>query len=186
MIYLLGLYQLSEFLLCKTDSGIWIRMGAIVFTIIPALGLHIAISLKSKIVDFKKLLIYIPAIIFSLIAILHNEFIISSSCDLLFVNIQIIFFKIPFVYIYAAYYFTYVVIATIIMLSKYYKEKDSLLKFKYLIFSLAVIFSLVPALLLIVILPSLGIVFPSIYCEFALVIPIFILIFLIVEKKKSK
>jgi len=90
-ITVLGAYQFSEFMLCTSNNiQTWVILGFIIYTFLPAIGLHAIIKfLKLK---TKKWLVYTPSIIFSLIALLYRNFVIEGSCSKYFVKVKTIFF----------------------------------------------------------------------------------------------
>ena len=95
IIFLLGLYQFTEFMLCTSyNIQLWGTIGFITYTFLPPLCL--VFILKYTKINFKKsFLFYLPAIAFSLIAIFTKNFIITGNCSTIFVAIQNIFiFKI--------------------------------------------------------------------------------------------
>jgi hypothetical protein len=117
------------------------------------------------------MLVYIPAIVFSLIAIFAKNFVIQSGCSTFFVMAQTLFISISkpiHTAFYWAYFMGFIALGCFILGSKFRKEKNPLVKKLYLIIFFAAFFCLGPALVLLIIFPSINIRFSSIYCEFAL------------------
>ncbi|MBW3000058.1 hypothetical protein KY339_05290 [Candidatus Woesearchaeota archaeon] len=169
-IYLLGFYQLTEFMLCTSGNPVlWVKLGFITYTILPALGLDVVIRITNW--KHKSMLVYTPTIVFSLIAIFAKNFVIQSGCSTFFVMAQTMFISISkpiHMAFYWAYFMGFVAIMCFILGSKFRMEKNLLKKKIYNIVFLSTFFSLVPALVLLIIFPSINFRFSSIYCEFAL------------------
>jgi hypothetical protein len=174
LIYLLGFYQLTEFMLCTFGNpDLWVKLGFITYTILPALGLDFVTRITNW--KHKSMLVYIPAIVFSLIAIFAKNFVIQSGCSTFFVIAKTMMLGIskPIqTASYWAYYVGFIIIICFILGSKFRKEKNPMKKKIYWLIFLASFFTLVPALVLFIILPSIGIMLVSIYCEFAVLITI--------------
>lgn len=186
LIYLLGLYQFTEFMLCQTNNNLWIILGFITYTFLPALGLNMGIRMtNSKYIKYEKIL-YIMPVIFSILAIIYKENSIYSTCSTYFLTSKAVFLynfeNIPFI-IYILYYFGFILLTLIILSNKLKEEKNKIKKQIYLTFLISILISLIPALILLIILPSWGIMFPSIYCEFAILFTIAALISVQLNKK---
>ncbi len=190
IVFLLGLYQFSEYMLCTTnDIQLWGTIGFITYTVLPPLCL-IFILKYTKINLKKTFLLYLPAIIFSLIAIFTKNFIITGSCSTIFVTIQNIFVLSNnhqfLTLIYWLYYFSYIMTGCLFIVRAIKSKKNNNKKRIYYIILSAIVLSLLPALILIIILPSLKIMFPSIYCQFALLFTIMALLCVHLDNKLQK
>jgi len=85
-VLLLGLYQLTELFLCKTaDPNNWARIGFIIYTFLPMVFMQLFYNLASK--KLNKYYYLIPTA-FSLLAIFYQDFIISTSCNNLYINVN--------------------------------------------------------------------------------------------------
>ncbi len=174
-IFLLGIYQLTEFFLCQTgDAGLWVKAGFIIYTTLPALGLH-SIAYYSKIKINKTLIYTLPAI-FILSALLSPNFVMEGRCETIFITARTIWenYSGPLgflgVAIYKSYYFSFIIATCVLSIKKYYREKNPRRKKLYLIFPMAVLLMTVPTFVLLIIFPSLQIMFPSVFCHFALLL----------------
>lgn len=178
-IYLLGMYQFSEFMLCRADNPeLWARIGFLAYNFLPAIGLHFVLSYtRSK---FPPAILYALPIIFAVVAIFANGFIAAASCQTFFVRVETYFYRavggVMVTWIYWLYYFGYI-FASALLLVFAMKRKEPKLRRMMLAYSLiALMVSLVPAFVLVVMFPSWGYMFPSIYCEFALIFALLLLI----------
>jgi hypothetical protein len=159
-------------------------LGFISYTFLPALGLIFCLMhIKSKL---PKWIILLIPISYSLIALFKQNFVVESFCGTYFVSTRYILFDAqnPLIgNIYLAYYSVTIVLIFYLLLKHHSEEKDKTQKGIDLLAMSAMIISLIPALLLMVIFPMLKIQFPSIYCHFAIAFAICVLIALVVEKK---
>lgn len=83
-VLLLGFYQFTEFMLCKSGNPeIWSRIGFITYTFMPMVFSHFVSSVSDRKVEK---ILYIFPVSFSLLAVLHPNFIIYSMCNSLHVT----------------------------------------------------------------------------------------------------
>jgi hypothetical protein len=187
-IYLLGFYQFTEFMLCtSSNTFLWAILGFSATTFLPVIALHFVLRITK--INFKKYLIYIIPIIFVILAIFNKNIIAKSGCTKFFVESASIFSGFPptiYSALYAIYYLGYVFLACFILF-KYAKKEDKIdKKIFYIIAISLIVITLVPIILLII-LPSIGVIFPSVYCEFAILFSIVALITCeIYDRKKKK
>ncbi|MBN1156806.1 hypothetical protein JXA85_04260 [Candidatus Woesearchaeota archaeon] len=187
LIYLLGFYQFTEYMLCTAQHDyFWATTGFITYSLLPAVGLHLASNFANK--KMNLLALYLPAMMAVFVAVSKKDFVVFTECSNCFV-IALNYFSNPATkltlskVLYVAYYFGYIALS-VYFLSKHYKtEKDNLKKVADLILVVAIILSLFPAVILLLILPSLRIMFPSVYCEFALLFALLALVMLCLEGK---
>lgn len=198
-VYLLGFYQFTEFMLCKFNNPIlWAKLGYVTYTFLPTIILYFTIKLNKQ----KKhsnngnksnanaksswpYILYVIPVIFSLIAIFTKNFVVTSECSTLFVIIKLAKNQIHSI-LYTIYYFGFGALACLFLFKKLRKEKSFIKKKIYIIILLAAFVSLIAAKILIEILPSLNIMFPSIYCEFALLFSIAAIIAAELDKISNK
>ncbi|MFA5842975.1 MAG: hypothetical protein WC882_04915 [Candidatus Gracilibacteria bacterium] len=189
-LYALGMYQFSEFMLCSTEQKmLWAKIGFLSYHLLPALGLdfvvHITRNKPSPL--WLSFLIYLPTIVFGIFALLAPNFIAEASCGTFFVTIKHLFYReiggIVLMTIYWWYYFGYIAISSILLLLALNQKHEKAWHNIYLYTLLAVLLSLLPAFIFIVVLPSLRVIFPSVYCHFAL---LFALLALIGVRKNPK
>jgi len=169
LIYILGFYQFTEFMLCTTSYPFfWAKMGFVTYSFLPAVGLHFIMKLTNRKCNY--ITIYIMPVIFSLIALLKPDFIIQSTCTTFFVIVSKDLFNssIPlFSYIYGLYYFGFIMLFCYFLLKSFNKEKNQLKRKSYAVIFAATLITLLPAVVLFIIFPAFKVIFPSVYCEFA-------------------
>ena len=167
---LLGFYQLSEFMLCISGNPLlWAKIGHLAYTFLPALSVSwVYCLIKSK----KSQLFYyaLPAF-FSALAILKSDFIASAQCMDCFISIG---YNWPWAWfwLYHIYYFGFILLAAIILIKSIAKEKSKGRRNLYWIGLLGFLVFSLPAFLLLIVFRNLAIIFPSLYCEFALIFTI--------------
>ena len=170
-IYVLGFYQFTEFMLCtSTNSFLWAKLGFITYTFLPALGLFFGLKINNKKRSYYSL--FLIPLIFSLSALFSKNFIVYATCNRFFVSVRNVLFTNNWYYIYWAYYFEFMLLFTLLVSWRIKKEKDKKLKKIEWIILVTILVSLLGALILMVIFPTLKIMFPSVYCEFALLFSI--------------
>ncbi|NQU99268.1 MAG: hypothetical protein HQ538_00895 [Parcubacteria group bacterium] len=176
-IFILGFYQFTEFMICTTgEVQLWGKLGFITYTFLPAAGFHFVLSYTNKFFRksfFKKFIIYLPVIIFILIALLDPNFVLSGSCGKLFVSVKNYFHDLAgnpvSTFLYWLYYFGYVASICIYLIYGIKKEKNKNRILVYLLMLVTTLLVIFPPLLLIFIFPVFNHQFPSIYCQFALI-----------------
>jgi hypothetical protein len=190
LIYVLGFYQFTEFMLCSSSNPfLWAKIGFITYTFLPAIGLHFILRLaKNK--KYNKLIYLIP-IFFAIMAIITSNFITKASCSKVFVIVQNVLASQNYTNLfplYLIYYIGSILIMVIILFTLIKKERNNLDKKIEGLWLMAVLIATLIPIILIFILPALKIKFPSIYCEFALLFTIAALISsdLYVRKKKKE
>jgi len=187
-IYVLGFYQFTEFMFCTSGNEfLWAKIGFITYTFLPALALHFALTFNKK--KYNLTYIYFLPILISIFAFLNQNFILNASCDSVFVIVQTMFYSfknfhsIILFILYVSYYFGFIFYVSYILIKKQYKTKNKKLKIlSWIGFSSAIITLALP-LILIIILPSFRIQFPSVYCEFAVLFTIFAVVGCYVDNK---
>ena len=189
LIYVLGIYQFTEFMLCTSSNAfLWAKLGFITYTFLPAMGLHFMLKLAGN----KKYnwFVYIPVLFFSLWAVFKTNFIIYASCSSVFVTVNKAFTFQGYSLLskgYLVYYFGFILMMVLLAFIWMKREKDKITKQLAKLLAGAMIITLTLPLILIFILPSLKIQFPSVYCQFALLFTIAALIGVkIYDKKKRK
>jgi len=189
LIYVLGIYQFTEFMLCISNNAfLWAKLGFITYTFLPAMGLHFVLRLARN--RKYNWLAYIPPLFFSLWAVFKTNFIVSASCSKVFVIVNKVFTSQGFSLLskgYLLYYFGFILIAITIAFIWIKKEKDKITRQLIKLLGGAIVIIITLPLILLFILPSLKIPFPSVYCQFALLFTIVALIgSKIYDKEKKK
>lgn len=187
-LILLGVYQLSEFMLCVTNNiKLWGKIGFITYTIIPPFILYFAMNYKkrSKLINS---LIFLPAILFIIFAIFDKNLITQGTCSTLFVEISNRFNspdKNPLsTFLYQQFYLSYIALTTIFLFRRVKEAKNKTEVYTYIFMIITCPLIILPPIFLMIFLPSLGLMkFPSIYCQFAMFITLCALISLHYENK---
>ena len=190
LVYVLGLYQFTEFMLCTSiNPALWAKLGFIAYTFLPAIGLYFTIRMlrKNSKEKYLKLLFLIP-IIFSLIALFTLNFFVNIECGRFFVTFQHLMktFSIWLPIIYSAYYFSFIAALEIFLYTMFLRERNKIKKNIALTLFIAAFVSVLPAFILVTVLPSLSIYFSSIYCEFAILLAIAAIIISKLDSKLKK
>ncbi len=187
LIYVLGIYQFSEFMLCSSSNPfLWAKIGFLAFTFLPAIGLHFTLRLaKNK--KYNKL-VYLFPVFFSIIVIIIPNFIVKATCSQFFVITKNILLQnyTSLFSIYQIYYFGSIIASCMILFTLIKKEKNKSNKKIEKLWLMAGMITILMPIILILIIPSLGIKFPSIYCEFALLFTIAALTSSSLYSKKKK
>lgn len=186
LIYFLGLYQFTEFMLCISNNpALWAKIGFISYTFLPAIVVYYILKYIGKKDKKYFIAVYLIPIFFSILALTMSNFISRAECSQFFVIGQNMLYSIsPFLSaIYGLYYYGSIILSSILILKKIFKEKNKIKRKIDISIFLAILISLVPALILIIILPSIFPMFPSIYCEFAI---LFSIAALVAAKQNNK
>jgi hypothetical protein len=181
--FLLGIYQLNEFLICVTKINLFTKLAISTTAILPVLAISIALVMsRKKIKYYWKLLIYSPAAFFILAFTMSNTLTQSATCSTVFIEYPIFGLLGKF---FALYYLVYLLAAIIIFYlvsantkSKHEKVLSGLGMLGMFIFT-------IPTYIFLLFLPALDIKFPSVLCEFALLLAIEF-IFLLWYKEEHK
>ena len=172
-IYMLGIYQFSEFMLCSTSYSIlWAKIGFVTYTFLPGLFLHATLRFLKRKPNL--ILIYLLPIIASIAAFLIPRFIIEARCESVFISVSNRLYlasgfleNIPFM-IYAGYYFGFLALSLFLIVKDYSHEKNRIKKEIELIEIIGGLLMIVPTIVLIIIFPYLMQRFPSVLCLFAI------------------
>jgi len=186
LIYLLGLYQLTEYMLCSSNSPFfWAKIGFVTYTFLPAIGLNFCYDYVKR--KYNSLFIFIIPTIFSLFALLNKNFIIETLCENYFVVVRHMFFNnLLLIIMYLMYYFGFIILISYLLIQHYKKLRSKIKKEIDIDVLIGIFISLVPAILLLFIFPALIISFPSIYCKFAVLFTIAATIAFHLDKKSRK
>lgn len=190
LVYILGLYQFTEFMLCLSNNPVlWAKLGFVAYSFLPAIAIYF-IGLMSSKKQRKKLLalVYLIPVAFSVIALSIGNFIIEAKCSQFFVLGKNMLYSIsPLLSgVYSVYYAFAIFLSMILIINKVFKEEDQLKKKIYITIFIGIVISLIPAIVLILVIPSLNPMFPSVYCEFAVLLAIAALIGAMLDSKLKK
>lgn len=170
ILFLLGFYQLNEFLICTTGINVFTKLAMTTTAILPALAISYAlIMFRKKIKLYWHILIYSPALFFILMFTLSDYYKQSAFCLTVFIQYPYLGVLGKF---FGSYYLLYLSLAIILfyfasfnMKSKYEKRLASLGMIGLLLFT-------VSSFIFLLFLPALRIQFPSVLCEFGLLLAI--------------
>ena len=192
-IYLLGFYQFTEFMLCSGNALFWAIAGFVTYSFLPAIALHAVLKIFRK--KFNVIWVYVIPLIASVLAITIPGFIIRASCEKYFISIDTIITSNPSLLllvafaVYIAYYFGFLALTYFIILKDYIKQKNEIKREIELVEMVGILLMIIPTLVLLILFPVFGIMFPSVLCASAIFVAIsaFIGVYLKGKlKKKSK
>ena len=184
LFFFLGWYQFTEYMLCSTGNLIWINLGFIGYSFLPAIGLHSVMS-YFKIKKNLFLIYSIPGM-FSLLALFRTDFALFGQCMTFFVKaITILTFNLILWVPYGLYYAVFIAASFLILFDAYRKAKTKLERKIDMAEMLGILFMTIPTFILVVIFPSLNIMFPSVLCHFALLLAILFFASVYWDEKKS-
>lgn len=181
----LALYQLNEFLICVTGLTIFSQFARIITAILPVMGVsYTLVIIKKKISLIWNVLLYAPALFFTLMFLLAGYFETSTICSTVFIEFPNLGLLGHF---FALYYLIYLSGSIVLFyfvspkaISKYEKGLANLGMLGFLLFT-------IPTFIFLSFLPALQVQFPSVLCEFGLLLAIeFIVVLWYKDKHKLK
>ncbi len=179
--FLLGLYQLNEFLICTTSVPVFTVLAMNVTALLPALAISYALIVwRKKIKLYWHILIYLPAIFFIVMFSIMDFYHISAQCMSVFIQYPPTGLIGQF---YGTYYLSYIVGAVIMFHLSSSDAKNIKEKRMSQLGMLGMFIFTIPTFIFLIFLPALRIRFASILCEFALLLAIQ-LIFVLAYKEK--
>ncbi len=188
LLFLLGAYQFSEFMVCVSGYPIlWAKVGFIAYTLLPAAGLWFCLKNTGK--KYNLFALFIAPILFSIFALVKPDFIMESTCGTYLVVIRHLFFDPAYYWasaFYLTYYFGFIFYIFYVYVLDFKKAKDDIDKKIDGDLMVGIAISLLPAIILLFIFPSLYLKFPSLYCQFALLFTIIILVAFHLDAKRTK
>jgi len=181
--FLLGVYQLNEFLICTTSIGLFTKLALATTAILPALAItHVLILFRKKIRYYWHALIYAPAVFFVLMFVLSTYLRAPAFCSTIFIQYPGLG---PLWKFFGLYYLLYLVGAMILFYIVSLSNKPVHEKRLAYLGVLGIFIFTVPTFIFLIFLPALKVQFPSVLCEFALLLAIE-LIFVLRYKEKHK
>ncbi len=179
--FLLGLYQLNEFLICITQAPVFTVLAMSVTAILPALAVSYAMIVwRKKIRFFWWMMIYLPAVFFIVMFGAMNFYHKSAQCMSVFIQYPESGLIGQF---FGSYYLIYLVAAVILFHLSSSNAKNIHDKRISQLGMLGMFIFTVPTFVFLIYLPSLKIQFASVLCEFALLLAVE-LIFVMIYKKR--
>lgn len=169
IVFLLGFYQLNEFMICTTSASVFTILARVTTAILPAIGVSYALIMwRKKIRYYWHVLIYSPALFFTLMFALTNYYRKSAECMTVFIQYPPTGLLGQF---YGLYYIAYIVgIGILFYFASTTKHKHERILLR--LGALGMVILTVPPLIFIQFFPSMYVQFPSILCEFALLLAI--------------
>jgi hypothetical protein len=174
--FMLGFYQLNEFLICVTDLTIFTKLAMIATAIMPAMAITYALIMgRKQIASYWHMLIYAPAVTFMILFALPFFYKTSAQC-------MTVFIEYPGTGVlgnlYGLYYLAYIFGAGVLFhffsLQSKKREEKILLNLGLL----SMLIFTVPTFIFLIFLPGFFVQFPSVLCEFALLLAIQLIIVL--------
>jgi len=180
--FLLGFYQLNEFLICITGSTVFTKLAMVTTAVLPALAISFALILKRQRIRFWNILIFAPAVFFILMFTLTGYYDTPAVCNTVFIEYPSAGLVGDF---FGLYYLVYIIGTAVLLYFASSKQRPKRVVFHLGMLGMFVF--TVPTLVFLLFLPSLTLQFPSILCEFALLLAIdFIIILWYKDKHKLK
>jgi len=181
--FLLGIYQLNEFLICITQLPVFTILAMSTTAILPALAISYAlIAWRKKLRFYWYVLIYLPAIFFIVMFSVMNFYHISAQCMSVFIQYPDSGLIGRF---FGSYYLIYIVGAVVLFHLSSDNAKNVHDKRISQLGMIGMFIFTIPTFIFLIYLPSLKIQFASVLCEFGLLLAIE-LIFLLEYKNKHK
>jgi len=190
IIYVLGSYQFTEFMLCTTSHPIlWAKLGFIAYSFLPAIGFHAMVKIFKKKINL--FWIYLIPFSASLMAISSSNFIINAQCSRFFVDV---FFNEGIglelirnlnYWLYMTYYFGFIVLSLFIVIKDFFHQKNKIKKLIDEDIAIGITLMMVPTFILIVVFRFSQIKFPSILCGFAIFVAITAFFAVYLESRKK-
>ena len=181
--FLLGFYQLNEFLICTTGFNLFSRLAVITTSLLPVLAVFFAlIVFRKKLRFYWRILICAPAVFFVLMFAISDILRESATCMTIF--IQYPYFGLVWSFL-GLYYIVYLVAALILFyfasLSVKTKEERRLSHLGML----AMLIFTVPTFVFLLFLPVFNVQFPSVLCEFGLLLAIELIVLIWYKEKHN-
>ncbi|MFC1697983.1 hypothetical protein ACFL1H_06595 [Nanoarchaeota archaeon] len=183
LVFMLGFYQLNEFLICTTGANVFTKLAMITTAILPAFSITLALIMwKKPLKWYFHLVYYVPSIFFILWFSISNAFASSAQCMSVFIKYPAFGIVNNF---YGLYYLVFLIATIIIYFIASHIVKKRQEKVMLSLGILSVLIFTIPTYIFLLFLPSQKILFSSVLCEFALLLSI-LLIFVMWYKDKHK
>ncbi len=173
---LLGIYQLNEFLICTTQQSVFTRLAMITTAILPAIGITLALIMARKRIKYYwHLLLYAPPAFFIVMFSLIQPYSESAVCRTIFIEYPGTGLLGDF---YGLYYVAYIVGAAVLfyLFSQQAKRKEEKVLLNLGMLGMGIF--TIPTFVFLLFLPMFKTQFPSVLCEFALLLAIELVVLL--------
>lgn len=169
VLFFLAVFQLAEYMVCERaevfSSLTWAKIGFASISVLPALGMHLAFTLAKKQAKLLVTIGYLIAVAFSIFFLTAGHGIAADQCA----GNYVIFKMMPgAVYLYAAYYYVWIVAAMVFA----YSASQKKLKHKRALHYLALGYAsfIIPTTVVNLVNPATISGIPSIMCGFAVIL----------------
>lgn len=173
----LAVFQFAEYMVCEGALGLssldWARIGYMSISLLPALGMHLAMTIAKKPRTSIIRLSYGLAFAFSAFFLLSGEWGVKS--DVCMGNYVIFEMTQEVVYLYALYYYSWLIIGMTYAYQEGKKLKDKSLKSALFALSLGYFSFIFPTTLVNILNPATLAAIPSIMCGFAVLLALILL-----------
>lgn len=179
--FFLGIFQLNEFLICTTQASIFTRLAMITTAILPALAItFVLITARKRISYYWHFLLYAPAAFFIVMFSLIRPYGASALCQTVFIQFPGTGLIGDF---YGTYYLLYIVGSAILfyLFSQQTKRREEKVLLNLGMLGMGIF--TIPTFIFLIFLPMFKPQFPSVLCEFALLLAIEMIIFLWYKQK---
>ena len=179
--FLLGFYQLNEFFICTFKTAAFAKLALSTTAILPAIAISYALILWRKPLKFIwHILIYLPVLAFIvLLNLVINQ---PALCAKIFITYPSLGLVGRY---FGWYYFIYLLVATILFYVGAEQTKNKYDKKLLYLGMIGMFIFTIPTYIFLFALPQYKIQFPSVLCEFALLLALE-LVFVIWYKERHK
>ncbi len=184
MSFMLGFYQLNEFLICVSGANTFTRSALATTAVLPAMACTYALIMWRKPIRFWNFLLYAPAAAFIVLFSLPVNLRESATCTQVFIQYNNIGLLFRF---FELYYLVYILGAVAIFYFTASRARSEPERRLHYLGMLGMFIFTVPTFIFLIFLPALRVQFASVLCEFALLLAIeFILVLWYKERHKIK
>jgi len=177
----LGVFQLSEYFICtSSEVDMWLKVGFIAMTLLPALGVHITsiITKRDKVLTYSAYFLA-GLIIFSVLYVPQIQ--LNATCEPHYVSIT----KHPFFgFLFGTYYAAYVLSAVYVLWRSIKSKIGDRMEEQWLIIAYAVF--VVPSIALFYVKVIVKAALPSVMCGFAILTALIFVCFIIPRHYKRR
>ncbi len=181
----LAIFQLAEFLICETPTlpGLtWARIGFTSITLLPPLGISLAISIAGKKSKLAQILLYATALTFITYYLFITGALTSETCAGNYVIFQTSHSSL----LYALYYYGLLIIGIACCSLWIHKTKDKKISSALSWLALGYLAFLIPTTTVNIIDPSTISAIPSIMCGFAVALALILILAVLPKVAKPK
>ena len=176
LLFCLGLFQLAEYMICERAVGLsstqWAQVGFASISLLPALGMNLAMHIRGKINMYGLIGTYLIAIVFVVFFLFIGQGVRSSICGGNYILFRLMEnTKYPYI----AYYYGWMLCAMMYCLYYAHKLTDRKRAKTLQLFAAGYASFILPATTVTIIRPDLIYATPSIMCGFAVFLALILL-----------